>query len=167
MRIFAALLVTLTVAATLSIVPPRAHAQQPAPQQPATQPERGYVWSNAATNSPGWRSQYPLSAMTPGRPAFTQNFRLGLHESSGLTSNGENLRLAEGELVQLDLRSRRFRVRTPDQKELVLYYTDATQFLGITDGVEGLAPASGRGLRILYTQDAAIPSAVAIELLRR
>ena len=103
--------------------------------------------------------------MATGRPAFTENFRLGLNRTSGLTSKGENVRLAEGELAQLDLRAQRFRVRTSDRKELTLYYTSATQILGTTTGVEGLAPAGGRTLRILYIQDAAIATAVAIELL--
>jgi len=159
MRTLSGLFLMLAATATILISAPRADAQG------AAQPQRGYQWSNGASNSPGWRSQHPLSAMTPGRADFTRNFQLGLNTTSGLTSNGGNLLLAEGELVQLDVRAQRFRVRASDQRELVLYYTSATQFLGTTTGVEGLAPASGRSVRVLYTQDAAIPNAVAIELL--
>jgi hypothetical protein len=106
--------------------------------------------------------------MTTGRLSFSSAFPLGASVSSGLASNGANVLAAEGEIFKLEPRNKRLWIRTPEEEELFFYYTSETPVLGIGAGagVEGLAPGSRKLLRVLYTQHAAIPKAVRIDVMK-
>lgn len=127
-------------------------------------PQPGYQWSNTGANGPGWLSQYPLSAQTTQMPSFSSSFPLGINPTTGLTSNGENLLVAEGQLSRIDSQGQRLWIRTPEEKEMVFYYTSAMQTLGAGASAQGLARRSGDYLRVLYTREGGRDHAVQITM---
>ena len=161
MRQILRMLSLLAVVGINWIDPPNLAAQQECKSQP------GYQWSNSATYGPGWQSQYPLGALTTQRrPSISSTFPFGINTTSGLTSNGENLLVAEGELTRVDRTGQRLWIRTPQEIEQVFHYTCATQILGASAKVEGLAPTRNSRLRVLYTREGGRDSAVHIEVER-
>lgn len=130
----------------------------------ATDPA-GYQWTNAGVKAPGWQSQYPMSAQTTqSRPSFSSTTPFGINTTSGLTSNGENLRVAEGTLLRTDPKGQRLWIRTAEEKEMEFHYTSATQILGAGARVEGLVGTRQHYLRVRYANEGGRENAVQIEV---
>ncbi|MBI4459187.1 MAG: hypothetical protein HY648_03885 [Acidobacteria bacterium] len=127
-------------------------------------PRPAYQWTNAGSRGPGWLSQYPLSAQTTRMPSFSSTFPLGINPATGVVSNGEDLLVAEGRLINIDTVGRRLWVMTDQEDEMVFYYTDVTQTLGTGVSVEGLSQRGGSVVRILFTRQGGKDNAVHIEL---